>query len=351
MTELHSFIFPIADIQQKVEKDTTYLGKMRSAGEDAGAYDRLRLTEGEDFMFNDFLEQAAAETYNWIKAFGRNVKNAYRIIPDGVLHVINEHLGVRVLLGSEDKGLHSMTSLAATASNPALPYATFEITAETDNDVTYRIDIHSHLNVSMGDASSVGYALRVHYTESVEDTPFMQHRVCSASGTLSADTDLDTLGTFSVTLDKDDFGTHSILSVDSFEVEITDITPIDEMELEAGDFVKYILSDGRIVYGTLTNGFVAGAGEPLLGNTSDIDMRNNVAFVVELPDWTDRNMLPVVESYLAKAIVFYIIYLWFEMTNPKEAERYYTKWEDAAHEAQMGLNTENKTLQRHGHWL
>ena len=351
--DLHSFIFPIADLQKRVEKDTTYIGKMRSTDEQPGNYDRMSLTAGEDFMFNDFLEQAASNTYDWIKAFGRNVKKAYRIIPDGELHTVKENLGLHVKLGSEDKGTHFNMTLANTSSEPSVPYVTFDEDEETDTGITYEVQVFSHLNITKGDAASYGFTVRLYYTERVEDSPFTSQRVMTLNYTKTSDVSLDSLMTsasaLSLTLLKDDMGTHELVSVNSIEVEVTAITPAEPISIPKGDFVKYIMANGAELYGRLMYDYTG--GEPIVDVWTEQDMRNSLTFTIDVPEWTDKNMLPVVETHLTKAIVFYIIYLWFEMTNEKEAERYYNKWEDAAHDAQLGLNTENKILQRHGHWV
>lgn len=353
MGELFTFIFPISELQQQVEKDTSYIGKMRNTENDSQKYDRLRLTEGEDFMFRDFLEQALAETYDWIKAFGRDVKRACRIIPDGVLHHLKENHGVRVLFGNEDKGMHFTMLLDGSVLEPSKPYATFEVVAETDKDVTYDVTLHSHLALRIGDAVNASYDVRVYYTGGVEDSPVTTKYIWSDSYIMNDDTSLDDLiDTFTVVLPKDEFGTHNIRSIDSIELEVTSITPADTTIIPKGDFVEYTHSNGKVVYLLLAYDYNPSMmGDIIADDIYETDLRNNVCIYVSLPDWSDRNMLPAVKTSLRKAICSYIIYLWFEMTNEKEAERYYAKFEDAAHQAQLGLNTENKTLERHGHWL
>jgi hypothetical protein len=63
------FSYKISDILDEITKRTSYLGKMRSTEQEPFLVDRLSLTSGENFMFKEFIDNAANETYEWVKAF------------------------------------------------------------------------------------------------------------------------------------------------------------------------------------------------------------------------------------------------------------------------------------------
>lgn len=70
------FTFTDADILKEVTKRTSFLGKSRGTEQQAHLLDRLSLTEGESFLFDEFMDDAITEVYDWIKAFGRGINNA-----------------------------------------------------------------------------------------------------------------------------------------------------------------------------------------------------------------------------------------------------------------------------------
>lgn len=90
------FNYPIKQIREEVEKRTSYLGKMRNTESEPHLLDRLSLTEGEDFLFIEYLREAATETYNWIRAFGRNVTHAYELLEANNTKEVFEHSGVHI---------------------------------------------------------------------------------------------------------------------------------------------------------------------------------------------------------------------------------------------------------------
>lgn len=99
------FSYPIPKIREEVEKRTSYLGRMRNTDAESHLLDRLSLTYGEGFLFDEYLHEAIGETYNWIKAFGRNVQNATEILEANIVKNVYEYYGVNVSVSGELKSL------------------------------------------------------------------------------------------------------------------------------------------------------------------------------------------------------------------------------------------------------
>lgn len=78
----------------------------------------------------------------------------------------------------------------------------------------------------------------------------------------------------------------------------------------------------------------------------ELDANDNIVFTLQPKPWWDRAALSSVDINIKNALIEYIIYLWFEMANPDEAAAHYAKYENYAHEAQLGMNRENGTLER-----
>lgn len=343
MAEQHSFIFPIANLRTLVEKRTTVLGANRSADGEPHQIERLSMTKGEKFLFDDYLQEAAAETYNWIHAFGRNVSDAFRIYRDGAVRQIKENDGVRIEIGGNKQTLPSFVI----PLNPSMYNATYQQTlSDAIGDEIYMMHINlPNILFRLGNATQIIAEVRVHYT-TLADGLFEGKGVYGETWYVNNDGDVRNYIAGRLVIDGGGDFKKTLKSIDDVEVVVTHIK-VPEQIYNAGEYVEYTTADDNILHGVITE---------VVGNIPVIkwlhgDLRDSIVYKVELPDWQDRNMLPLVENHLQEAIVNYIMWRWFENTNPKEAEVYYEKWEDKAHKAQLGLNAEQKVLQRKSTWL
>lgn len=80
--------------------------------------------------------------------------------------------------------------------------------------------------------------------------------------------------------------------------------------------------------------------------TDTVTGKDKVIFTLQPRNWWDRAAFGRVERYIKEALINYVLYRWLEMVKPDEAELYYKKYEDYAHNAQMGMNAENGNLER-----
>lgn len=71
------FSYLRSDLLLETSKRTTYFGKMRLDDNGNNLTDRMALTEGESFLFNEFLDDAVEQVYQWVAAFGRGVENSH----------------------------------------------------------------------------------------------------------------------------------------------------------------------------------------------------------------------------------------------------------------------------------
>lgn len=339
MEEQHSFILKKAKIKERVEKLTSYLGKMRDA-DGRPLFDRLALTDGEDFLRDDFLVEAAGETYDWIKAFGRHKDGAFRIFPDDAI--------IKPLY--ENHGAHIFANGKIQRLKYSLPLSSTDYTITTVSTTEYLVSINMPtIDVNIGYADAMDYQIAIHYTAGIAGTPIQEERVLIV-GPTAATQDVTISGSLSQTIQfRETFQNISVLSVDSVDVEIVSVAK--HVVLSKGDFIYFADYDDNRTYAVVTEDYDSDEDDKLYCERYDGDVRDAVVYIVMLPDWSDRNMLPIVEDSLLNAIVDYIIYRWLELVLPKEAEVYYDKWEDKGRKAQLGLNTENRTLHRRATWL
>lgn len=338
MSERYSFIIPIATLREKVEKHTSYLGMMRGDEASPNYADRMSLTSGENFLFEDYLKEAAVKTYHWIQAFGRNVPNSYRIFPNGDLVAMKENAGVKVTVGGEDIGAGLKRNMPISEDDFSI------ITIQTEGDYKkYIIGVDfPDVAITMGDANSVRYKLVLHY-KTLADNIFEDRLEEVVEATITEDTTIERQ-VWNLLISQEVFAT-SFTEVESVDIIIDNIET-DEVVLAKGDYVQYTDANGNTKYGYITKANDMDSVEWLQD-----DVRDSVVFTVDLPDWQNRNMLPSAQEYLEEAMMNYIMYRWFETTNPREASNYKDKFEGKAREAQFALNAENRVLQRKSKWL
>ncbi len=465
MAEQHSFIFPIASIKELIEQRTSVLGKMRSGEDNPHLLDRLSLTEGESFLTNEWLEEAAAETYDWIKAFGRNVSEAFRIFPNGELRTIKNNDGVHIEVDGKKNGLRwaketqngdyeiagpimTLQGELPARGGASVDFGKFSLDSgivlndytanyrfllTTNRSVEVTVDGHWHrtlapdeqgedsawwdnsfrlnpgevfilpqsfkdfinpdaeflseisfqvdsisdadnvtqlcievyapqdavsipfpsVNIDKGDAQSIDYDIIIHHTDGVRNSPISDKRTHIEHCHATSNVQLPLTYTTHISVQQvPELGMYiSLLSIDKVEVVISHIERAPS-QLSKGDYVQVIDENGSVRYGIMCADYDSMlSNDVLLFNETESDIRNSIVMKVELPDWQDRNMLPAIERNLKEALANYIIYRWFEIVNPKEADAYYVKFEEKAHQAQLGLNTEKRTLQRKSTWL
>jgi hypothetical protein len=77
-----------------------------------------------------------------------------------------------------------------------------------------------------------------------------------------------------------------------------------------------------------------------------VDPRGCIVYILEHSCNMDMNLMSSIDRNIKEALVNYIIYKWFEYTNPQEAQIFYLKYEDYGREAKIGMDSEKKILQR-----
>jgi hypothetical protein len=125
---------------------------------------------------------------------------------------------------------------------------------------------------------------------------------------------------------------------------------IDRMSLTEGEsfLSDDMLKEAMVKVHEWLVAFTKGIEEPY-GIKTLLDSEEGVQVVffnLQPKNWWNRAVYGSVENYIKEALIEYIIYKWFEYVNAEEAQAHYDKYEDNAHEAQLGMNAENGTLER-----
>lgn len=335
--EIHTFVFPLSDLRREIEKRSSYLGKMRSTEQEKHLLERFALTEGEAFLSDEYLREAATETYDWIRAFGRGVEHAFVFYPMKEAIEIREHFGACIEVGESGPSIKvniPLTSDMCTLSYTALGF--------------HGVIQLSGYNIETGSASKVRYRVTLYYTFGVPNSPIEEPRSQATFSDISSNSSFVQYEFF-VPKENTSLGDAGLKSVERLEIEIMAMEPA--VQLSEGDYICFTDMHDKKRYGVVKAGTsYAGFDEPVC-DWYDYDIRDSISYRLMIPHWQDNNMLPKVKNDLREALVNYILWRWFEMVNPTEASIYYDKWEEKAHGAQLGLNAEDRVLQRRVVWL
>ena len=333
--ETKQFIFSIADLKREAEKRTSYLGAMRAAEGQAHLYERVALTDGESFLSEEYLQEAAAETYDWLKAFGRGIDHAYQYLPDGELTAISEYFGAGIVLTNGQR-----------VQSVSLPL-TQNMYTISQTATGYDYTILLGYSISAGTAATVKYRITVLYTVAIPNTPFSEQRKQQIESTAGSSQLVKCENTIS--LESTNLGNVVPQSLDQIDIEIIGFEPT--LSIAEGDYVSYTDGAGKTIYGVARQATQYDGYSLPVCDWYEKDMRNAIVYTLGIPDWQDQNMLRKVENDLKEALVNYIIWRWLETVLPSEADAYEAKWEEKAHGAQLALNTEKQVLQRRAVWL
>lgn len=339
MTEQHSFIYRMDALKQEVEKRTSYLGRMRSAEGQAHLLERVALTDGEAFLSDEYLQEAAAETYDWIKAFGRGVEHAFEFFPDGNITAISEHFGAGIM---QPNGLKTQQL--------CLPLTQGMYTIGQQHSAggyIYSIPLTGY-SIAVGTAKTVEYRITTRYTMAIPNTPFSEQRTQQTETTQSGNSQLVKYEN-TIPFESNGLGNVVPTSIDQIDIEIIGFVPA--LSIQRGEYVAYTDEAGITRYGVATEPTQYDGYSLPKCVWYDEDIRNAVVYTLAIPDWQEENTLRKVRNDLKEALVNFVIWRWFETVLPTEADTYYAKWEEKAHGAQLGLNTEKRVLQRRAVWL
>lgn len=336
MLEKHSFIFPIAKLQERLEKHTSTLGKYRSSENMPNMIEQFSFTKAEEFLLDDYLPEAATKTFDWIKAFSRNLSDGYSLYHSVPVREVHD----------SDKLFISLDGMRIGETEARIPLGyedMYSVEAVEGEEGKFRVTLHlPHLHIHKGDAISFAYELCVYYTTLADETFEDGYIYCKDFSSLD-DVDIEEYS-FEVNVPQDEFNT-VVSRVDGLRVFIPGYVPSESYK--KGELIDFETTRGEHYYGIQQSD----GDEVKVEKWYTDDIRDSIVYRVELPEWQDRNMLPAAEDSLWWALTYYIMYKWFENVNPKEANDYLDKWEKKAHEAQLYLNRENKILQRKSKWL
>lgn len=485
------FSYRAKDLLEEVTKRTSYFGKMRGSENAPTMLDVMSLTSGEDFLFNEFLEDAVSETYDWLKAFGRKIKhsnicnisatthktyknnglilnvnqNACEIgktisVPNVAFNVLEETYGYIELERCNEEGLEWVRNYME--KNGILPhminhildtldiqekvyigtksyFVCIGIYYEKDNgekvrSALYRdkandkdgkfawygglfgyfytdtewlesgVVITSTFNVdwTVGGTQIKEYTLPMikmeekEYFQSLRTQGVALHIDAEFSlGVLEVRGDFATVNSkimdvyydysliYNIKTELEGYGLteesveytynnsitagatnslgisryisefdlfettgakHTVKSVD-VNILVTNVRPSTIEDINAGDYIEYYKEDDTFdvytVVSNCTNADWQGHSDLLPS-----DPRGSITFTLERTSYFDENMIGNVDRNIKEALVNYIIYRWFEYVNVVEADKFYLKFEEYAHKAQLGMNSETKPIQR-----
>ena len=321
------FNYRVDDILEEITKRTSYTGKMRRSEQEPFLVDRLSLTRGENFMFSEFLEEAVSETYDWVRAFGRGIPMYDKIVLDytDVKHYKNH--GYKITVGGEEIEAGKDVPLEVISFETQVGLKTEAYITFPDIVAEKKVDIPSDIS------GTILYRLRF------DDNGTITER----EGTKELDS-FEGVNDISIRISALDRG--ELVDVE-LKLLVT-VNPQEVTPIKSKAYVEY--------YDNLDNLDIYDVYQVTVectnANWKDyackqaVDPRGCVIFILERTDHMDLNLISSIDRNIKEALINYIIYKWFEYTNVEEADKFYLKFDDYGHKAQIGMNSETKIVQR-----
>lgn len=325
------FSYRIPDILDEVYKRTSYFGKMRNTEKEPHLLDRLSLTEGENFLFTEFLDDAATQTYDWLKVFGCNIKDAKQIVMDYQSTTAYLNSGLVVTCGGVEMPIGEPFSVPASAT-----------TSGNNIDVTLDdyIEIKSKTSTKYKYHISCNVKTTLNGLECVEE-----HVIDSNVLTVSNGGGLSLLSWSITDFDFDEDGSKHVLKGVDCSITIEALQPTTLVNISKGTYIECPDSTGnKTLYQATEDCTNANWSEH--STKVDYDARGCVVFILERHEHFDDNQISSVDRNIKEALVNYIIYRWFEYTNAPESSAFYDKFENYAQQAKIGMDSEKFILQR-----
>ncbi len=332
--------YKLEDLQQEVEKRTSYLGRMRSTENSPHLYDKVALTKGETFLYQEYLQNVISEIISYLQPWIRNINNPYIIYPDAPIHNVKHDLGVY----AQWNGQQFYKGKNLTITNPQ-----FENGVLTDF-------INSRLVLHNGNAIIAGLKITIGYTTYIPNTPVINYNLILDNGTFpisfaQQNTIFEDNGTWEINfpLQSTELGNEQIKSVDwiKLEIEASIGQSYSTLSAKKGEYVIVEYPDNTEKLFLLNNDWQEGV-VPLtdVATIFDKNYLNAILFNLDMPQWWNNAMLGTAKRQLRETLVNGIIAQWLEIVLPDEAERFALKAQAAIENTIQALNAENKPLNR-----
>jgi len=333
------FSYKIDNLLEELTKRTSYMGKMRGTEQEPLMIDRLSLTQGEHFMFTEFIEDAASNVYDWLKAFGRNIKHAYhaKCVYDEAVQY--KHHGAYLEIDGKEaemerrylfKGIQAIAQELSNKITTTPPSVTVENRMEDiDLRVEYTFYVHTLLDGTL------------ETTEQYTKTDVYRIETGGKFPNFAG------YGNINVPFTFDENGSrHTLQSVD-VEIVVRE-TPVSVVPVKAETYVEYHpnLNDLSVTEYYQVVKDCTNANWKANADKLPDDPRDKVMFILEQVNNFDVNMIHVIDRNIKEAIVNYILFRWYEFVLPTEYQNYYLKFEDYAYKAKVGMNSTVKPIQR-----
>lgn len=333
------FSYKIQDILTEVTRRTSYLGKMRNTETTPNLIDRISLTEGERFLFDEFLDDAVQQTYDWLKVFGRNMQNACQVVSEYQDHLEYKDYGVISTLTSSNNTINPICVPFTIPCNATPDYSNNKIKV----DVPQKIQLKTIIPVNVNYLVATQYKIKTKLADTLPCEEIIKKNKIGTCNTSTKEIDLSTILDFQF----NEAHFRHVLSAVEVSVYIN-TRPITKINYKKGDYIEY--------HSNLTDTGVSDiyqitddcSNQDWVKNAVrlETDPRGRIVYSLEQTDCFDRNMIPNIDRSIKEAIINYIMYRWLTYTKPDESDIYMARFEEYAQRAKLGMESETSVQQR-----
>lgn len=305
------YYYPLDMLREEVYKRTSMIGKYRLTKEGENMLDATALTQDESDTFDFLAEDGAHEVFEKIIAYTDDKLRSF-LYNDGAENSVTraENLG----------NTFAQTSLTTTASTTSVKW-------------DYQYNLANALNAGEQLRLTFEGVYIVRNFMSVNEQRTFEHTVLVNSAAVGNNTlkdiefvpELDTTPSGTIGVLPEVFkGVVSVkLKEYAFEYATPAIVPV-------GTWVDYTTAKGEnhVYYAIAESDMNADLNDTSLYlNMDGQDLRYSVHYIVNKPIWVRENSVTKTDRSIFEALVAFIMYRWFLIAQPQEAEPYMLEYE------------------------
>lgn len=332
-------VYGYDNIYEEVYKRTSFLAKNRPTEALVHQLNAMSFTRDEEFMFKPFILEAASNVFEKLAPFCKNIQNAFRY---------NEHV-----VTYERERIPNIKDFLEVGMpcNIHAEQVQHDDACGSIYEISFDVPIAHFKPI---DCAKYGVRMRIeidyttrYYGETVRNTGIIETKFSTRKSVVSIKQQVkvkenvygETIETFECVND---------VRVSRYGlIRKTDKKP---ERWAAGNYVE--LTDGndkhlfRILKDTFSN---ADLHDQRLFEAIETDDRDSVIFTLQILEWMDENAFRGLDNAVFESIVNFVMYKWFLIVAPTEAEGYYNAYDQALTRVTYRANQQKKPIHRHYH--
>lgn len=299
------YYYPLDDLREEVYKRTSMIGKHTTNDDGSNRLDSIAFSQDEDEQFEYIVNDGAHEIFEKIIAYTDDRVRSF-IYNDGADNTMKraESLGNTI----RNAKLTKTDDIAGGSFTYTYTFNTDKVLGNGEQIVLVFRGAYKVRNF-MGRTE-----LRTFEQTAVVTGAATSHKI-SKTYTPEIDTTIGRMG----------IQAEQYKGIDTFELVSQTINYANPATVPANTWVEYTKLDGtqRLYYAIAPSDMNADIDDTSLYiDMTGYDLRYSIHYVVNKPQWVRENSMVMTDKSIFEALVSYVLYKWFLIVLPQQAEFY-----------------------------